>query len=51
MACVFVYLMRNFLQAVKSSYMIQGIYGRRQASVETEDLRGRGEVRRLSMCE
>lgn len=34
-----VYLMGNFLQAVQSSYMIQSVYGGRQASVETEDLR------------
>lgn len=36
--CVCVYLMWNFLQAVQSSYVIQSVYGRRQASVETEDL-------------
>lgn len=32
--------MWDFLQAVQSSYVIQGVYGGRQTSVETEDLKG-----------
>ena len=39
-----VYLVRDFLEAVQGSDVIQRVYGRGQTSMETEDLR-RTEVR------
>lgn len=42
--------MWDFLQAVQSSYVIQSVYGGRQASVQTEDLKQRPRREQHFIC-
>lgn len=44
------YLMRDLLQAVQGSYVVQSVYGGRQASVEAEYLIGENRQEHRISC-